>query len=165
MSRNCKSPKRTLVIDLSTKDMEIISQAAAMEQTDLNEYIVNQLLLNSLRVISESGNVTSDDIRNIDKIINNTHSLDGDMLNEISMYKVIFKELIKPERLEKKDKATKRKTSYGKAARDNLAKGVPIYYTTEGIPKGLTIKEYPSGKKELVDFSSGKEAFIKKYEG
>ncbi len=96
MSRNCKSPKRTLVIDLSTKDMEIISQAAAMEQTDLNEYIVNQLLLNSLRVISESGNVTSDDIRNIDKIINNTHSLDGDMLNEISMYKVIFKELIKP---------------------------------------------------------------------
>ncbi|PFF96602.1 DUF1778 domain-containing protein [Escherichia albertii] len=165
MSRNKETPKGTLVIDLSTKDMEIISQAAAMEQTDLNEYIVNQLLLNSLRVISESGNVTSDDIRNIDKIINNTPSLDGDMLNEISMYKEIFKELIKPERLDKKDKTTKRKPSYGKAARDNLAKGVPIYYTTGGIPKGLVIKEYPSGKKELVDFSSGKEVYIKDYKG
>ncbi|HEI3686106.1 TPA: hypothetical protein SI423_004566 [Escherichia coli] len=50
-------------------------------------------------------------------------------------------------------------------AKKCLALGVPIYYTTEGIPKGLTIKEYPSGKKELVVFSSGKEAFIKKYEG
>ncbi|EPB6712343.1 hypothetical protein ACRRGZ_003803 [Escherichia coli] len=165
MPHNCESPKGTLVIDLSTKNMEIISQAAAMEQTDLNEYIVNQLLLSSLRVIYGSGNVTSDDIRNIDKIINNTPSLDEDMLNEISRYKEIFKELIKPERLDKKDKATKRKPSYGKAARDNLAKGVPIYYTTGGIPKGLVIKEYPSGKKELVDFSSGKEVYIKDYKG
>lgn len=165
MSRNKETPKGTLVIDLSTKNMEIISLAAAMEQTDLNEYIVNQLLLSSLRVIYGSGNVTSDDIRNIDKIINNTPSLDEDMLNEISMYNEIFKELIKPERLDKKDKATKRKPSYGKAARDNLAKGVPIYYTTGGIPKGLVIKEYPSGKKELVDFSSGKEVYIKDYKG
>ncbi|EOW3493742.1 hypothetical protein ACOVWF_004494 [Escherichia coli] len=165
MSRNKETPKGTLVIDLSTKNMEIISQAAAMEQTDLNEYIVNQLLLSSLRVIYGSGNVTSDDIRNIDKFINNTPSLDEDMLNEISMYNEIFKELIKPERLDKKDKATKRKPSYGKAARDNLAKGVPIYYTTGGIPKGLVIKEYPSGKKELVDFSSGKEVYIKDYKG
>lgn len=69
MSRNCESPKGTLVIDLSTKNKEIISQAAAMEQIDLNDYIVNQLLLNSLRVIFGSGNVTSDDIRNIDNII------------------------------------------------------------------------------------------------
>lgn len=83
MSRNKETPKGTLVIDLSTKNMEIISQATAMEQTDLNEYIVNQLLLSSLRVIYGSGNVTSDDIRNIDKIINNTPSLDEDMLNEI----------------------------------------------------------------------------------
>ncbi|HAX1715604.1 TPA: DUF1778 domain-containing protein, partial [Escherichia coli] len=56
MSRNCESPKGTLVIDLSTKNKEIISQAAAMEQIDLNDYIVNQLLLNSLRVIFGSGN-------------------------------------------------------------------------------------------------------------
>lgn len=81
------------------------------------------------------------------------------------MYNEIFKKLIKPERLDKKDKATKRKPSYSKAARDNLAKGVPIYYTTGGIPKGLIIKEYPSGKKELVDFSSGKEVYIKDYKG
>ncbi|EFH8543690.1 DUF1778 domain-containing protein [Escherichia coli] len=161
MSRNKETPKGTLVIDLSTKNMEIISQAAAIEQTDLNEYIVNKLLLSSLRVIYESGNVTSDDIRNIDKIINNTPSQDEDILNNISMYNEIFKELIKPE----KDKATKRKPSYGKAARDNLAKGVPIYYTTGGIPKGLIIKEYPSGKKELLDFPSGKEVYIKDYKG
>ncbi|EFN7412438.1 hypothetical protein EHR23_17590 [Escherichia coli] len=165
MSRNCESPKGTLVIDLSTKNKEIISQTAAMEQIDLNDYIVNQLLLNSLRVIFGSGNVTSDDIRNIDNIIKNSPSLDEDMLNAISMYNETFKELIKPERLDKRDKASKRKPSYGKAARDNLAKGVPIYYTTGGIPKGLIIKEYPSGKKELVDFSSGKEVYIKDYKG
>ncbi|EKM0538543.1 DUF1778 domain-containing protein, partial [Escherichia coli] len=97
MSRNCESPKGTLVIDLSTKNKEIISQAAAMEQIDLNDYIVNQLLLNSLRVIFGSGNVTSDDIRNIDNIIKNSPSPDEDMLNAISMYNETFKELIKPE--------------------------------------------------------------------
>ncbi|MHW29037.1 hypothetical protein D9J40_24785 [Escherichia coli] len=165
MPRNQETPKGTLVIELSAKDMEIISKAAAMEQIALNDYIVNQLLLNSLRVIFGSGNVTSDDISNIDKIIKNTPSLNEDMLNEISMYNETFKELIKLERLDKKDKATKRKPSYGKAARDNLAKGVPIYYTTGRIPKGLIIKEYPSGKKELVDFSSGKEVYIKDYKG
>lgn len=49
----------------------------------------------------------------------------------------------------------------GRAAKDCLAKGVPIYYSSNDIPRGCVIKEYPSGKKEVVDFSTGKEIFIK----
>ena len=38
----------------------------------------------------------------------------------------------------------------GDAAREHLAAGRPIYYWEDDTPEGLSIKEYPDGKRELV---------------
>jgi len=39
------------------------------------------------------------------------------------------------------------------AAREHLSAGFPIYYRESTTPSGLQIKEYPSGRRELVKFS------------
>ena len=38
----------------------------------------------------------------------------------------------------------------GGAAQEMLAAGFPIYYREAGTPRGLQIKEYPGGRRELV---------------
>ncbi|ENV35483.1 hypothetical protein [Acinetobacter gerneri] len=38
----------------------------------------------------------------------------------------------------------------GAAAQMHLAAGFPIYYSEDDTPADLLIKEYPSGKRELV---------------
>lgn len=38
------------------------------------------------------------------------------------------------------------------AAREHLAAGQPIYYCEDDTPDRYVIKEYPDGRKELVDF-------------
>ncbi len=40
----------------------------------------------------------------------------------------------------------------GAAARGHLARGNPIYCTTESTPAGLVEKHYPDGRRQLVRF-------------
>ncbi|MCM8739329.1 hypothetical protein M5E06_35220 [Azospirillum sp. A1-3] len=48
----------------------------------------------------------------------------------------------------------------GAAARGHLAEGQPIYYRKPNTRPGCVIKEYPDGRKELVDFSTGEERLV-----
>lgn len=41
----------------------------------------------------------------------------------------------------------------GAAAKEHLAAGRPIYITEDDTPQGLLIKQYPSGRRELVRFN------------
>ena len=41
----------------------------------------------------------------------------------------------------------------GTAAEAMLAAGIPIYYVEKDTPDGLSIKEYPDGRRELVRYS------------
>jgi len=45
-------------------------------------------------------------------------------------------------------------------ARDMLAKGLPIVYTERDTPKGLVVREYPDGHRELVDFDEAGRPII-----
>ena len=47
------------------------------------------------------------------------------------------------------------------AARASLSAGVPIYYREKDTPIPGVIKEYPSGRRELVTFASGSEEFLR----
>jgi hypothetical protein len=40
----------------------------------------------------------------------------------------------------------------GAAARNHLARGNPIYCTTENTPAGLVEKRFPDGRRQLVRF-------------
>ena len=48
----------------------------------------------------------------------------------------------------------------GTEMRRVLRAGVPVYYTRYDTPPGCVIKEYPEGRKELVDFSTGDERVV-----
>ncbi len=48
----------------------------------------------------------------------------------------------------------------GTEMRRVLRAGVPVYYTRDDTPPGCVIKEYPQGRKELVDFSTGDEILV-----
>lgn len=48
----------------------------------------------------------------------------------------------------------------GAAARAHLADGEPIYYRKPDTRPGCVIKEYPDGRKDLVDFSTGEERLV-----
>ncbi|HYF90222.1 hypothetical protein [Azospirillum sp.] len=48
----------------------------------------------------------------------------------------------------------------GAAARAHLTDGEPIYYRKPDTRPGCVIKEYPDGRKELVDFSTGEERLV-----
>ncbi|MBK1838637.1 hypothetical protein JHL17_14555 [Azospirillum sp. YIM B02556] len=48
----------------------------------------------------------------------------------------------------------------GAEMRRVLRAGVPVYYTRDDTPSGFVIKEYPDGRKELVDFSTGDELLV-----
>lgn len=48
----------------------------------------------------------------------------------------------------------------GTEMRRVLRAGVPVYYTRDDTPPGCVIKEYPGGRKELVDFSTGDERLV-----
>jgi len=52
-------------------------------------------------------------------------------------------------------------TTQGEAAKELLAKGIPIYYSEDDTPEGLIIKEYPDGKRELVRFRRDGDEVIK----
>lgn len=41
---------------------------------------------------------------------------------------------------------------YDGAMREHFTAGLPIYYWEQGTPEGLTIKEYPDGRRELVRY-------------
>jgi len=49
----------------------------------------------------------------------------------------------------------------GKAAQETLKQGIPIYYSENDTPDDLFIKEYPSGKKELVRWSEQGDTVIR----
>ena len=42
----------------------------------------------------------------------------------------------------------------GRAAREHLAAGFPIYFREADTPAGLVIKQYPDGRRELVTFDA-----------
>jgi len=44
-------------------------------------------------------------------------------------------------------------TTQGEAAKELLRKGIPIYYGEQDTPENCLIKEYPSGKKELIKYN------------
>jgi hypothetical protein len=49
----------------------------------------------------------------------------------------------------------------GEAAREHLAAGRAVYYGDDAYPN-FAVKEYPDGRKELVDFDNdGKERIIR----
>jgi hypothetical protein len=49
----------------------------------------------------------------------------------------------------------------GEAAREHLAAGRAVYYGDDAYPN-FAVKEYPDGRKELVDFDDeGKEIIIR----
>lgn len=48
----------------------------------------------------------------------------------------------------------------GTEIRRVLRAGVPVYYIRDDTPPGCVIKEYPAGRKELVDFSTGDEILV-----
>ena len=50
----------------------------------------------------------------------------------------------------------------GEAAKADLAAGYPIYYSIPDYPEHV-VKEYPDGRKELVDFDmkTGEESLIR----
>ncbi|MDQ2140066.1 hypothetical protein RBI13_19395 [Alcaligenaceae bacterium A4P071] len=50
----------------------------------------------------------------------------------------------------------------GAVAKSHLTAGHPIYYAEHDTPEGMCVKEYPSGRKELItfDFGMGKEVLI-----
>lgn len=47
-----------------------------------------------------------------------------------------------------------RASGSGDAAREHLAAGRPIVYWEPGIPENCMIREFPSGRKEVVDFGA-----------
>jgi len=52
-------------------------------------------------------------------------------------------------------------TTQGEAAKELLAKGIPIYYSEDDTPENLIIKEYPDGRRELVRFHRDGDEVIK----
>ncbi|KAB2748877.1 MULTISPECIES: hypothetical protein [Brucella] len=49
----------------------------------------------------------------------------------------------------------------GRAAREHLAAGFPIYYREADTPEGLEIKKYPDGRRELVRFHRAGDEVIR----
>lgn len=47
------------------------------------------------------------------------------------------------------------------AARALLAEGIPIYYSEDDTPAGLTIKEHPDGRRQLVRFDPSGDEVIR----
>jgi len=52
-------------------------------------------------------------------------------------------------------------TTQGEAAKELLAKGIPIYYSEDDTPEDLFIKEYPDGRRELVRYHKDGDKVIK----
>ncbi len=48
----------------------------------------------------------------------------------------------------------------GAVARSHLEAGFPIYYSEDDTPADAIIKEYPGGKRELVNFDRNGEHFV-----
>ena len=48
----------------------------------------------------------------------------------------------------------------GTAAREHLAAGRWIYYRERDTPRGLLVKEYPDGRRELVRLSEDQQQLI-----
>jgi hypothetical protein len=48
----------------------------------------------------------------------------------------------------------------GRAAKEHLAAGFPIYFREDNTPKGLIIKQHPDGRRELVSFHQGVERVV-----
>ena len=48
----------------------------------------------------------------------------------------------------------------GAAAREHLAAGRLIYYCEDSTPDGVSIKEFPDGRRELVRFDSSGEHLV-----
>ncbi|MCB8877459.1 hypothetical protein [Acidisoma silvae] len=48
----------------------------------------------------------------------------------------------------------------GRAAKEHLAAGFPIYFREGDTPKGLIVKQYPDGRREMVSFHQGVERVV-----
>lgn len=48
----------------------------------------------------------------------------------------------------------------GRAARDHLAAGRPVYYIERNTPRGLLVKSHPNGRRELVRFDAAGDEVI-----
>ncbi|PWC76918.1 hypothetical protein [Azospirillum sp. TSH64] len=51
----------------------------------------------------------------------------------------------------------------GAEMRRVLRAGVPVYYTKDDTLPGCVIKEYPDGRTELIDFSTGDERLVSSF--
>jgi hypothetical protein len=49
----------------------------------------------------------------------------------------------------------------GAAAREHLMAGRPIYYCEDATPEGVSIKEFPDGRRQLVRFDAEGEHVVR----